>query len=148
MKIILVQKVASLGNRGDIKEVAEGYARNFLIPSGLATLFEEGLAQTLKGQKEKEFSQKRKNNKKEEEKVHLLQGKIFSFSTRANEQGHLFAQIAPRQIAEIVREQQIDILEKYIVLDEVIKSVGQFQVHYRPSKNCEAIFFLHVLSAK
>lgn len=148
MKVILTQKIAFLGNKGEVKEVAEGYARNFLIPRDLVKPFEEGLVQQIKEQREKESLKKQRKLTKEEEKVHVLQGKTFSFSARANTQGRLFAHIGPRQVVEALRALQIDISEEYVFFDKLIKSIGVFPVRYRPKKNFEAIFFLHVLPIK
>ncbi len=129
MKIVLRQDVPKLGEAGSVREVANGYARNFLIPRGMAVVATPG---ELKVAAHNQGVQDRKIAKQEQQLQSLadrIAGQRLEFTARAGEQGRLYGSITAGDIAErlsaAVRE-EID--RRKIVLDEPIRTVGQHAV--------------------
>ncbi len=129
MKVILLKDVPKLGRKYDIKEVNDGYALNFLIPQKMVELATPGkLAEAEK--KKKEFQIEK--NQKEESLVAALKqvaGLELVIKVKASEKGHLFSSVHKKDIAEkMKRDYQVDIAEEAIILDEPIKSLGEFEI--------------------
>jgi large subunit ribosomal protein L9 len=129
MKVILNKDVKGLGKEGEIKEVSDGYARNFLIPRGLA---EEATKVKLK---EKEEKSQRNQKQKEKEKTaaekikEKLNGKSVSIIVRTGGGEKLFGSVTAKEIAEVLQEDfgvQID--KKKIDLSDPIKHLGEYKV--------------------
>jgi large subunit ribosomal protein L9 len=128
IKVILLQNVPKLGQKGDVKSVSEGYARNFLIPQNEVKLATGGEVKNIVNKKNAE-------NKKEEvlhNKVKTIFSKLGSkevvITEKANEKGHLFAQVHLKEIADAISELGFDISEDWINLKDPIKEVGEFDI--------------------
>ncbi len=131
MKIILLENSESLGKAGDILKVADGYARNFLIPRGLAV---ESSSKTLKSveQEKKHILQKIEREKKKADiLVEKIKGITCTISRRVGEQDKLFGSVTTKDIEKSLSDQGIVIDRKMIVLEEQIKSLGEFPVKIR-----------------
>lgn len=131
MKIILEQDVPNLGKKGDLKDVAPGYARNHLIPRGLAV---EATPQRMK-EWERNAEAREAQNKKQEEQArqqaeNLGQHELV-FKMPAGEGGRLFGSVTPADIAGRLAEAGLEIDKKKIELTEQIKSLGQFKADVR-----------------
>jgi len=128
MKVIFLQDVKTQGKKGEIKEVSEGYALNFLIPRGLAKPASQGNVKTLENQKQAEL------RRKEQEKIEAQQlGKTLEqltvvLKSKAGEGGRLFGSITNKQIAEELEKMKIKIDKRKIALDEPIRTLGTTQV--------------------
>lgn len=132
MKIILTQDVKSLGKKGDVVQVAEGYGRNFLLPKGLGreasnanltTLAHESAR--LEAKKKKELEQARDLGKKLEE----AEVKIFA---KAGEGGKLFGSVTNKEVSEQIKQQlNVEIDRRKMELKETIKSVGSYDALIR-----------------
>lgn len=131
MKVILRQNVDTLGKAGDLVKVADGYARNFLIPKGLAA---EAIGRNLKvfeHEKRRILLQAEKLQKQAEEAAAKLGGLTCTIARRVGEQEKLFGSVGAKDIAEALAAQGADIEKKNILLDEPIKSLGEFPVRIR-----------------
>jgi large subunit ribosomal protein L9 len=132
MKIILTQDVPKLGNSGTVQDVAPGFARNYLIPQGMAVVATKG---TIKQVEERQASEARRIAKQEEELRGLserLQGMRVQIEARVGERGRLFGSVTSADIAEAVSAQvgeEID--RRKIELDEPIRTVGEHPVTIR-----------------
>ncbi|AIQ38593.1 MULTISPECIES: 50S ribosomal protein L9 [unclassified Paenibacillus] len=129
MKVIFIKDVKGQGKKGQVKEVSEGYASNFLLPRGLVRPATEGNVKTLENQAAAE--QRRKDNEKEE--AQQLGKKIdeltLTMKAKAGEGGRLFGAITSKQIAETLASTQgISIDKRKIELGEPIRHLGVFQV--------------------
>ncbi|WP_405175331.1 50S ribosomal protein L9 [Paenibacillus sp. FSL H8-0261] len=129
MKVIFIKDVKGQGKKGQVKEVSEGYASNFLLPRGLVRPATEGNVKTLENQAAAE--QRRKDNEKEE--AQQLGNKIdeltLTMKAKAGEGGRLFGAITSKQIAEtLASTQSISIDKRKIELGEPIRHLGVFQV--------------------
>jgi large subunit ribosomal protein L9 len=128
MKVVLLKNVVSLGRAGEIKEVSEGYVRNFLLPRGLAEQVDKHAITVLEAQ-----ARKRERLKKEAEKDKIkiarkIDGHTFIILAKANETGSLYAKIDNEIIAEEIRKAGFEINVKNIQLPASIKKVGTYSV--------------------
>lgn len=128
MKVILKENVESLGKAGDVIKVADGYARNFLIPKGLAVEASSRNLKTIE-QEKKIILQKVEKQKKEAEILAAkISGVVCTISRKVGDQDKLFGSVNPKDIESRLREDGIGIDRKWIDLDEPIKSLGEFPV--------------------
>ncbi len=128
MKVMLKSDVSKIGKKGEILEVKEGYARNFLFPNGLAI---EATGGTMKQFEEEKKAQDRKKAKEKEEAEVLaakIKGTTVTLRHKAGEEGRLFGSITSAEIAEGLKKQGFNIDKKKIVLDEPIRLVGEYTV--------------------
>lgn len=129
MKIILLQDVPGVGRKYDIKNVADGYATNFLLPRKLAAV---ATPQVLKDAEKKMTEALAERQVQENLMIQTLvdiDGKKITLTEKANEEGHLFAQIHKKEIAKALKEQlHAEIPEQYIDLEEHIKAIGEHKV--------------------
>ena len=129
MKVILKADVRGKGKKGQMIEVAEGYARNFLMPKGLAVLATADAVNTMRLQekaKAKADAEAKAAATEIAEKIKGLQVKVVS---KGGEGGKLFGAVTGREISAALKEQHgVDIDSKKLVLDEPIKSFGSYQV--------------------
>ena len=129
MKVILKADVRGKGKKGQMIEVAEGYARNFLMPKGLAVLATADAVNTMRLQekaKAKADAEAKAAAAEIAEKLKGLQVKVVS---KGGEGGKLFGAVTGREISAALKEQHgVDIDSKKLVLDQPIKSFGSYQV--------------------
>lgn len=140
MKVILTQDVKKLGTQGQVLEVSDGYARNFLLPQGLA---EEANKTRLKEIQEKNLREEKKKNKEKENAEELkqkLNGQSLEIKVKTGGSDKLFGAVTAKEIAESLNEKfgvQID--KKKIELGEAIKHLGEYKIKVKiyPSVQAE-----------
>ena len=127
MRIILQEPVEHLGNIGEIVTVAEGYARNYLLPTGRAILANEGninyVKHHLRGLEKKRIKLQAQGEALRDRLASLK----LEFERKVGEQGKLFGSVTVMDIAEKINESGIEIDRRKIELPEAIKSVGEFK---------------------
>ena len=125
MKVILLKDIKGTGKKGDVKEVSDGYARNFLFPKKLAV--QAGNTE-LKELKEKQTSQQIKEQKEYEAAVELgkkMEEMNITMYSKAGDGGRLFGYITSKDIAaQIKKEHGIDVDKRKVILDEPIRVLG------------------------
>ena len=126
MKVILQQDVPNLGETGTVEEVADGYARNYLIPKGLAT---KATAGALKAFKARQAAQARKQRRMAE-RAEALAGRMASitltFDAKAGATGRLYGSITKAEIAEVLASEVGETIDKReITLTESIRELGE-----------------------
>ncbi|MCD9024828.1 50S ribosomal protein L9 [Cohnella silvisoli] len=128
MKVIFLQDVKGQGKKGEIKEVSEGYARNFLLPKGVVQIATDGAKKSLDQQVAS--AQKKKENEKNEFKA--LAAKLSEMTivikAKAGEGGRLFGAITSKQIAEALEAHKITIDKRKIELEDPIRVLGVTKV--------------------
>lgn len=125
MKVIFLQDVKGQGKRGEIKEVSEGYVRNFLLPKGLVKPAEAGNIKNLEMQKASEDKRKAQEKADAEALAAKLETLAIVVRTKAGEGGRLFGAITTKQIAEALEKQEgIKIDKRKIELQEPIRALG------------------------
>jgi len=142
MDVILKQDVKSLGKKGQKVAVADGYARNFLFPRGLAM---EANAQALNELKNRESAEKHKLIKELEDakkNVEILNGKTIKIPAKAGSSGKLFGSVTSKEIAEhIKKELNIDIDRRKISVED-IKHFGTYECEVKFPQNVTAAFYI------
>jgi len=132
MKVLLTKDVEHLGVTGDIKEVSGGYGRNYLLPQGMAVIATRG---AIKQAEERLSAQRKREAVLRQEAQVLAQrmaGVTLTFVERVGENDRLFGSVTASDIAEKLQAAVgVDIDRRRIELDEPIKRVGDFVVHYR-----------------
>jgi large subunit ribosomal protein L9 len=147
MKVVLSQDVRGTGKKGQLVEVSDGFARNFLLPKKLAT---EASAQSINAaQKQREAEAHRVEVEREQAKqiAKELNGQVFELKAKAGEGGRLFGAITSREIGDAVvaKYPSIELDKKRIELDENIKRLGTYEVEIRPYANVTCKIVIHVI---
>lgn len=129
MKVILIKDVKKLGKEGEIKEVSDGYARNYLIPQGLA---QEATSTKLKETEEKKVRTEKRKKKEEaqaREMQEKLHGKTITIKARTGGGDKLFGAVTAREIADLLASDfGIAIDKKKIDIGEAIKHLGHYKI--------------------
>lgn len=139
MKIILTQDVPNLGQAGDVKDVAAGYARNYLFRESLAVKASEGTMKEFKRRKTVDARREEKMAAHAEALAERLRGVTLAFEAKAGETGHLYGSITPAAIAEALER---EVGEKFDrrkhILSEPLREVGEHVVSVRLSADVVA----------
>lgn len=144
MKVIFLQDVKSQGKKGEIKEVSEGYATNFLIPRGLAKPASQGNIKTLEVQKQAEARRKEREKEEAQELAKKLDAITVELTSKAGEGGRLFGSITNKQIAEALEKMGYRIDKRKIALEEPIRSLGVTRVPVKLHPDVSAELKVHV----
>lgn len=129
MKIILLQDVAGKGRKYDVKDVPDGYARNFLFPEKLAEPATPAALKNLEKLKEVVRVEKEMRAETLKKNLEKISGLELVIKAKADEKGHLFSAVHSRDIAEkLKKDYQAEIGEEFIVLEKPIKAVGEHVV--------------------
>jgi large subunit ribosomal protein L9 len=146
MEIILIKEIKNLGNIGEIKQVSDGYARNYLIPQKLAIIAtKQAKAELFKQIKAKENKQQ-KEQKKKYNFLKKIKNLKLTFIAKANKEGKLFAAINQKDIIKRLENvYQINLDEKDILLEQPIKHLGEHQITIKVNHQ-ESILLIEVKS--
>ena len=128
MKVILKENVASLGKIGDMIKVSEGYARNYLIPKGLAIEASKKNIKVMEHDKKIIDKKAAKQKQTAEELRDKLESLTCTITRKEGEQGKLFGSVTTKDIEKSLAEQGVAVDRKSINLDEPLKSIGEFSV--------------------
>jgi len=138
MKVILLEDIEKIGKKYEVKEVKDGYARNFLIPKGLVKQATEDALEWLAIQKEIQEKQAEKDLKTVEEIVSQIDGLEVIIPVKVGDKGQLFEKIDPKDISEKIKEAGFDIKKDQIELEEPFEELGEFPVKLKFEHNLEA----------
>ncbi|UCD49005.1 MAG: 50S ribosomal protein L9 [Phycisphaerales bacterium] len=128
MKVLLCEDIRKLGWLGDVVDVAEGYARNYLLPQGLAKVASEGNIRAIAQEKSQRAEQRLKERKRLEVAAEAVNGAEAVLAAKANEHGVLFGSINEKMIGANLREQGFEVADDVVKLPEHIKQVGTHEV--------------------
>ncbi len=128
MKVLLCDDIEKLGYLGDIVEVKTGFARNYLLPKGLAKVPSEGNIRSLAKEKAARAEQRKLERRRLEKVTAAVEGAEAVLSRLANEQGHLFGSVTEKDIGENLRSQGFEVTDEMIRLGEHLKEVGTHEV--------------------
>mgnify|MGYP001586757199 FL=1 len=132
MKIILNQDIPKVGKKYDVKNVADGYALNFLIPRGLAMAATVGALKKLEIAKTQLTVEKKVQEDLLIKNLKSLDGAKIEIAEKANDKGHLFAGLHKEQIIpEIKKQTGLDVLPEFLVLDRPIKETGEQMIEVK-----------------
>jgi large subunit ribosomal protein L9 len=128
MKVILKENVDSLGKVGETVKVSDGYARNFLIPKGLAVEAITKNVKSVEDERRRILQKAEKERRKAQSLADRLAGITCVIRRRVGEQEKLFGSVNTRDIEESVQEKGVELDRKWIVLEEPIRELGTFPV--------------------
>ena len=130
MKVLLCRDVENLGWLGDVVEVSDGYARNYLLPERLGLVPTEANIKSLSETKARAAAQRQKSQQRLERAAAAVDGAEAVIAAKANEQGHLFGSVAGRDIAENLRAQGFEVPDETVDLATIgrIKQVGTHEI--------------------
>ena len=149
MKVILKQDVKGKGKKGQMIEVAEGYARNFLLPRGLATLATTDAVNTMRLQEKAKARAEAEAKAAAMETVEKLKNCQVKIAAKGGDGGRLFGAVTTKEIAAALKEQYgMEIDSKKLVLDEPIKSFGAYQVKAKLGYEINGTVYVMVTEAK
>lgn len=138
MKVLLCEDIAKLGWLGDVVEVNVGYARNYLLPQGLAKVATKSSIRAIAEEKAKRSEQRIRDSKRLEVAAKAVEGAEAVVAAKANEQGHLFGSVTERQIAANLRAQGFEVADEIVKLPEHIKQIGTHTVRLKFADNLTA----------
>ncbi len=139
MKVILTQSVRNLGEKGEIKEVANGYARNFLFPKNLAEPATKANIKKWQAIKEKEAKKQEEELRKIEEQAEKVEGLEIHFEEKEKKEGEIFGSVTPDAIAkQISILTDVSIKKNQVSLKEPLKNLGEHRIIVNFPHNLEA----------
>jgi large subunit ribosomal protein L9 len=128
MKIILAKDVKKLGEAGKVVKVANGYARNYLLPQNLAVLATKHNLSKVEAIKTAAEEEKKALESKYHELVQQLTGVELAFVRKADENEHLFGSVSETDIVKALADKEIDLHRSFVKMDKHIKEIGSFDV--------------------
>ena len=145
MKVILQKPVEKLGDPGDVVEVAAGYARNYLVPHGLAVRAEKGALKHAENLKRAHVSRQSKEKVEFEALAATLIASKVTIAARAGEEGKLFGSVTAADVSGAIAAQTgIEVDRKDVHLDEAIRSLGTHDVRVHLFPEVEPVLTIEV----
>jgi len=138
MKVILLQDIPKIGKKFDVKEVADGYARNFLLPEGLIKPATEEALKILEAEKAAAAKKAEEELKEAEKTVSQLDGQEIELFAKADESGKLFGAITPLKIAKVLKEKGFEAKKSQVKIPEPIKTIGEHEITLEMEHGLEA----------
>jgi large subunit ribosomal protein L9 len=148
MKVLLCEDIKKLGWFGDVVEVSNGYARNYLLPQGLAKTVSENSIRSIAQEKAKRAEKRIIESKRIEEAAKTVDGAEAVIASKANEQGHLYGSVTAEQIADNLRAQGFQVANEVVQLPEHIKQVGTHAITLKFTGDVTATINLVVVPEK
>lgn len=148
MKVILLKDVEKLGQKGEVKKVADGYGRNYLIPNKLAILATKSELAKLEEEKKVETEKAEEELKVYQEIASQIDGLELEIPVKIAEEGKLFGAVTANQIAEKIKEQGFEIKKEQIKLEGPIKELGEYETTIEFPHNLEVKIKVIVVEEK
>ena len=137
MKVVLLKDIENLGKKYDVKEIKDGYARNFLIPKGLVKLATEKNLKWLESQREVIKEESEEELKNVQGIATRIDGLELNIPVKIGKEGQLFESVTPQKISEKLKELGFEIKKTQIDLKEPIKEIGEFSIKVKFEHNLE-----------
>jgi len=138
MEIILREDVERLGSRGQVVKVADGYARNFLLPKRLAVAATDSNRKIVEQERQAHLRREAKQKGEAEDLSKLLSGVTVVIAQKAGENDQLFGSVTSKDVAEALAQKNYTIDRRKIQLDEPIKQLGEFKIPVRLHRDVTA----------
>jgi ribosomal protein L9 len=147
MKIVLRDDVDKLGQKGDVVDVADGYARNFLVPRGLAIKAESGVVRQAEAMRRNRSAREQRDREAAQTLADRLTGKTVSVPARSGEGGKLFGSITAADIVAALQQQLgVELDRKRLGLEEPLKELGVVELPIRLHADVVATLTIDVVS--
>lgn len=138
MQLVLRKNVGKLGKIGDIVNVKPGYARNYLLPQGLAMAVSAANIARIETEKNVEIQRDSEAREKALQSAERLAGASVTVAVKASEEGHLYGSVTAQMIADALAKEGLEIAAKMIALEEPIKELGVYEVKIVIDKDVES----------
>lgn len=146
MKVIFLKDVKGTAKQGDVKEVADGFALNRLIPSGLAKKFDNVSSNEFNQARKAEAFKEQQNIEAAEATKKNLQNRTFTFSIKYGESGKAFGSVSSKEISEKLKAEGFEIDRKKIELHEPLRAVGTSQIKVKIYGNIVATINVNIIA--
>lgn len=147
MKVILMQDVKNLGKKNSLVNVSDGYARNYLIPKGLAKEATPSAINEMKMREKAEIAKKENELANARKLAGRLNGATVTFAAKAGDNGKLFGSITAMDIAEkIEKEFNIQMDKRKIILPDAIKALGVYDIELKLHSGVSAVVKIQVIN--
>lgn len=148
MRVVLHETIGGLGNRGDIVEVSDGFARNLLIPKGQAQQATAGVEAQAAAMKKSWQARNAKEREAAEEIAKVLVAKTVEIPARAGAEGKLFGSVTSSDVVEAIQAQSgVELDRKMVELEEPIRSTGMHAVTVKPHAEVQFPVSISVVAA-
>jgi large subunit ribosomal protein L9 len=131
MEVILREDVDKIGSRGALVKVADGYARNYLLPKRLAVAATASNKKIVEQEREAHVRREAKQASESQDLAKLLENVTLTFRQKVGENDHLFGSVTAKDIAEALEAKQFHIERRKIQLDDPIRTLGEFDIPVR-----------------
>lgn len=145
MKVILKHDVKGLGREGDLKDVKDGYARNFLLPTGKAIVADKGALANWERHREQRDERDRAERAAAEATADRLRELKLEIPVKAGERGRLFGAVTSHQIAALINREGIELDRHALHLREPIKALGDYKIDIRVMPGVDAVVAVSVV---
>ncbi len=145
MKVLLRKNVAKLGKIGDVIEVTPGYARNYLLPQGIALKPSQANLRTIEIEKQRYLQQLAKEQSELAARATLVDGKEITIPARANPEGHLYGSVGPAQIVAALAAENVFIEPENVVLDAPIRTIDKYDLTVRFAETVTATIHVWIV---
>ncbi len=148
MKVILLKDVKSLGKKGEIVEVSEGYGRNFIIPSKTGVLADNKNLNTLKLQKQNDAKIAAEKLQEAQELKAKIEAVKVTIAIKSSKDGRTFGSVSTKEVHDALKKQTgIDVDKKKLSVDVPMKNLGGYHVNVKLHKDVTAVLHVSVVSA-
>jgi large subunit ribosomal protein L9 len=145
MKVILKRDVKGLGREGDMKEVKDGYARNFLLPTGAVAIADKGAVANWERHRDQREERDRHVRADAEALAERLSALTLTIPVKAGERGRLFGAVTSHQVADAIHREGIELDRHALHLREPIKALGDYRIDVRLMPGVEATVSISVV---
>jgi large subunit ribosomal protein L9 len=147
VKVILASDVDKLGHKGDIVTVADGYARNYLVPKGLAMFASKGALKQAEDMQRARTERVRKEKEEAAARVASLGASPVYISARAGEGGRLFGSVTKSDVARAIEEQLSERIDRHLIrLDDPIRRLGKHEIEVHLHDEVNALVTVEVIA--
>lgn len=148
MKVVLLQDIEKLGKKFEVKEVKDGYARNFLLPKGLVKIATEEVLEWANLQKETVEYKAEENLKEIQEVASKMEGLEVVIPTKVGEKSELYEKITPQKISDKLKEMGFKIKKDQILLENPLEEIGEFPIKIKFEHNLETEITVIIVEEK
>jgi len=148
MKVILKRDVHGLGREGDLKDVKDGYARNFLLPTAAAVVADKGAVANWERHRTQREERDRSVRAEAEATAESLRQLKLEIGAKAGERGRLFGAVTGHQIEDAIRARGIELDRHALHMREPIKALGDYKIDVKIMPGVEAVVTVSVVAAE
>jgi len=138
MEVILREDIERLGSRGQVVKVADGYARNFLLPKRLAVAATDANRKIVEQERQAHLRREAKDKSEAEDLSKLLTGITVSIAQKAGENDQLFGSVTSKDVVDALAQKNFTIDRRKVLMDEPIKQLGEFKIPVRLHRDVTA----------